>query len=367
MRVEELCRRAGSEADFAGCTGTRPLEARIAATIGEFKRRDWDALFARDLEGWDYVEALERAHLNRCEPIYIAIRDGNRCVAAAPAYIGTPGDNELVGAARPLHGPAMLLGLPFAQTCTLGFAPDIPRAERATLATLILLAALAESRRRGLGLLAITRETGGSADWQQACASLRFKRIPHPPISRLLLPQWSLDDYLSGLDVPVRTKLLGACDFAPQYELDWRVDINRDLDALVELCLQAGVTEPTTAFFRTLLGPSRVCATCLVVRHRRAIVGITLVLHDVMVLRETLNVVRPGADHDLVQALMWLETVRYCLEMQIAYYESANPISTSAAQQTELVTRWRWMGPREQPFTVSAYEGMRSLSEGSME
>src|SRR5262245_15772216 len=107
MRAEEFRSRATCDPDESGSTAERS-QARIAASIGAFTRREWNALFVGELEGWDYLHALELAHLNSCEPLYFSIRDHDRCLAAVPACIGM----RTVGApftAERIQGPLMLL------------------------------------------------------------------------------------------------------------------------------------------------------------------------------------------------------------------------------------------------------------------
>ena len=65
-----------------------PLETVVVRSIEAFDRREWDSLFPKELEDWQYLRALERARLAGCEPVYFGVRSRGRLVAAVPAFVG---------------------------------------------------------------------------------------------------------------------------------------------------------------------------------------------------------------------------------------------------------------------------------------
>src|SRR5690349_15446648 len=81
-------RRAPLGADAAAPRLAEPLEVLVAHSIEELDRHEWDSVFRHELENWRYLHAVERAELERCEPVYFAIRSRDRLVAAAPAFVG---------------------------------------------------------------------------------------------------------------------------------------------------------------------------------------------------------------------------------------------------------------------------------------
>src|SRR6478735_9063433 len=127
-----------------------PIETVVAHSIEQIGRREWDSLFLDELEDWHYLRALERAQVERCEPIYFAIRSRGRLVAAAPAFVGRCALAEPWrerGRAQWRRSPAraLVLGSPLAAACRIGVAPRTTAAEHRLLAGRLLRAARDES------------------------------------------------------------------------------------------------------------------------------------------------------------------------------------------------------------------------------
>jgi hypothetical protein len=263
-----------------------PFETVVASSIDELDRRDWDSLFPQGLEDWHYLQALERARLGDSEPVYFAIRCRDRLVAAVPAFTGRRALAEpwrVRGRAQWRRAPerALVLGSPFAAACRVGFAPGSTTAEQALLVDRLLRAAREEAGRRGLDGIVVSGEDAAlGAVWQRA-ASLRLVRTRGAPTARVSLPRWSLADYLSCFDERLRGQLLRVCAQAAQYERDWSVALDRDLEPMLALCRDAGLTEVNEAFFRGLLASSAVSASGLLVRSGDGrLAGFSIVLHD---------------------------------------------------------------------------------------
>ena len=116
-----------------------PLETVVAHSIEEFGRREWDSLFLDELEDWYYLRALERAEVERCEPIYFAIRSRGRLVAAAPAFVGrralaAPWRDARARAVAALAGARARARLAARRGLRIGVAPRTTPAERRLLA-----------------------------------------------------------------------------------------------------------------------------------------------------------------------------------------------------------------------------------------
>ena len=153
---------------------------------------------------------------------------------------------------------------------------------------------------------------------------------------------------MSCLDDGLRGRLLNICAQSAQYQRDWHVDLDRDIERILALCRDAGLEEIGETFFRALLGSSAVSAECLLVRSGDgALAGFSIVLHDVRALREKLTVVSRRENGALVRGVIWLETLRFCLERGIGVYESASELSLSAAHPGELVQGSRWIAAHD--------------------
>lgn len=328
-----------------------PLETVVAHSIEEIGRREWDSLFPNELENWNYLRSLERAQVDRCEPIYFAIRSRGRLVAAAPAFVGRRALAEpwrVRGRAqwRRSRARALVLGSPLGAACRIGVAPRTTTVERRLLSERLLQAAREQSALRGLdGLLVSGAAALGDAG--ERADSLR-QRAQGASAARIALPPWSLADYLSCFDDSLRGRLLRICAQSAQYVRDWHIDLDHDLEPMLALCREVGLVELGEAFFRALLGSSAVAAECLLVRSADGgLAGFSIVLHDVRALREKLTVVSQRENGSLVRGVTWLETLRFCLERGISVYESASELSLLAARPDELVQRSRWIAARD--------------------
>ena len=325
-----------------------PLEAVVVRSIEQLERREWDALFPQELEDWQYLLALERARLAGCEPVYFGIRSRGRLVAGTPAFVGRrtltePGRVR----GRTQAERALVLGSPFATACRIGLTSRATAVERALLVERLLRAARGECAVRGLDLLFVSGDDAVLGYAQLSAESLALARTRSAPTARLALPRWSLADYLSCFDDGLRGQLLRICAQATQYERECRVDLARDLEPMLVLCRDAGLDEIGEAFFNELLASSAIPAACLLVRSGDgSLAGFSIVLHDARALREKLTLVRRRENGALVRGMLWLETLRFCLQRGIAVYESASELALSAARGDELVQRSRWIATR---------------------
>ena len=326
-----------------------PLETVVAHSIEELGRREWDSLFLNELEDWYFLRALERAQVEHCEPIYFAIRSRGRLVAAAPAFVGRRALAEPWRALwRRSPARALVLGSPLGATCRIGVAPRTTAAEQRLLAGRLLRAARDESVLRGLDGVLVSGDADALGEVGQPAESLRLACRQGVSAARISLPRWSLADYLSCLDDGLRGQLLNICAQSAQYDRDWHVELDRDIERLLALCRDAGLEEIGETFFRALLGSSAISAECLLVRSGDgALAGFSIVLHDVRALREKLTVVSRRENGALVRGVIWRETVRFCLERGIGVYESASELSLSAAHPGELVHGSRWIAAHD--------------------
>jgi hypothetical protein len=330
-----------------------PLETVVAHSIEQLGRREWDSLFPNELEDWRYLRALERAQVEHCEPIYFAIRSRGRLVAAAPAFVGRRALAEPWRVRARAHwrrspARALVLGSPLAAAGRIGFASRTTTVERRLLAGRLLRAACDESALRGLDGLLVDGDADALGQVGQQRESLRLACREAASTARISLPRWSLSDYLSCLDDALRARLLRTCARSGRYERDWHVDLDHDIGPMLALCRDAGLEEIGEPFFRALLGSSAVSAECLLVRSGDgSLAGFSIVLHDVRALREKLTVLSRHTKGTVVRGVIWLETLRFCLERGIGVYESASELSLAAAHPTELVQRSRWIAAHD--------------------
>ena len=327
-----------------------PLDTVVVRSIAELDRREWDALFPQELDNWHYLRALEQARLAGCEPVYFGVRSRGRLVAAAPAFVGRralaePWRSRGRGQWRRAPERALVFGSPFAAACRVGFTVASTAAEQGLLLDRLLRAASDESVRRGIDELQLSGDDAVLGDvWTRRAEAAGLERTVGAAMARLSLPRWSLADYLDCFDVGLRGRLLRVCAQAAPYERDCRVDLARDAEPMLALCRDAGLDEIGEMFFRELLGSRAVRTDCVLVRDSDGgLAGFSVVLHDARALREKVTVVSRREDGALVRGMIWLETLRFCLQRGIGCFESASALALSAARPDELSQHSRWI------------------------
>lgn len=329
-------RRTADGSSSAAPSNGLSLETLVARSIHDVDRREWDSLFPGELEGWSYLRAVERAELENCDPMYFAIRGRDGLVAAAPGFVGRQSLGEpWRGTSRTqwrrARDRALVLGSPLTGACRVGFAPQASETEQARSLESLFRAVREEAARLGVDAVLTRAERAGLGD-----STRRFGPVSwHAGTRRestvqLPLPPWSFSDYLSCLDEPLRGRLLRVCALAAPYRREWRVDLDADVEPMLALCRDAGLEELNAAYFENLLGPE-VCASCLIIRFDGRLAGFSLMLHGAHALREKLTIVSRRVKGSLVRALIWLETIRFCLECSVATYESTSELSQLAA------------------------------------
>ena len=225
----------------------------------------------------------------------------------------------------------LVLGSPLGGVCRVGFAPSASAAEQPRALQSMLREARNEAARVGVDHVLIDDKHAEPGDSRRSFGQSWWRaRGRRERTVRLSLPAWSLSDYVSCLDEPLRGNLMRVCAQAAPYDRDWRVDFDRDLAAILSLCRDAGLDELNAAYFKNLLGPE-VCASCLIVRLDGRLAGFSVLLHDSHTLREKLTIVSRHVKGSLVRALIWLETIRFGLECGVATYESPSELSRAVA------------------------------------
>src|SRR4051794_3902564 len=178
-----------------------PLETVVARSVEELGRREWDSLFPHEIEDWHYLLAIERAQLERSEPIYFAIRSCGRLVAGAPAFAGRSALAERCRVRgrtqwKRLPARALVLGSPFSAARRIGFAPRTITAEQRLLAGRLLRAALDEAALRGFEGLIVRDDAATLGEIRERAESPRVARAQDASAARISLPRWSLEDYV---------------------------------------------------------------------------------------------------------------------------------------------------------------------------
>ncbi|MFJ3482107.1 GNAT family N-acetyltransferase [Pseudomonas sp. NPDC090202] len=314
---------------------TLALSVEVSHSIHRVSRTDWATLVSDPLEGYDYFAAIEDAGLPGIELRYFIVRDQQRLIAVAPAYLHRLKlEQVLDGLAARLLGqlsvPMLAVGSPVTETCPIACAPDW-LARTADLVPRLIDEVRREARlsRAWLYLFKDVAEQHGTL--RSALTKQGFIRVAGMPTTHLPLPYADLHGYLGSLGRVTRKGLKRKLN-APS---DLRIEARRhQVDDVIErmLALYADTVarsgeeiEPLTAdYFRAVLARLGERATCYLFWSGDRLIGFNLLLGD-----HTRQIDKVFAaegiaarEHNLYHRT-WLTHVQRCIEHGIPTFEAS--------------------------------------------
>lgn len=319
------------------------MQLVVASSISTFAPADWNRLFPGELEDWSYYRATERAGLAGFEWLYFGVRSEGELRAAVPAFITDYRlDTTLEGptramvstlarAAPGLLRPRMLaLGSPVAETCHLGFAPEIAPSEHAGLLAMILDGCDAHAAPAGIRLLAVKDAGQARVDlWEASLSARGMRRQAGLATASLALPYASIDAYLASLGRATRKDLRRKLRTRERVRIEWRHDLDGIRDEVARLYRNTReralmqLEELTPDFFDHVLNELGENAACACYWFGEELVAFNLVLRDADRLIDKYI----GMDYSHARALnlyylSWMENVRFAIEHGIPVYQS---------------------------------------------
>jgi hypothetical protein len=209
------------------------LSVELHRSVAEIGRADWDACFPDEPEGWAYYKALENSGLEAFSWLYLAVRENGRLLAAAPAFVldyhlDTTIQGTWRAALQPLQSLLTLrllcLGSPVADTCHIGFAPDLPNARRNQCLGCMIDSAEGWAAAQGIGLLGAKDVSGTNMESGLGAvfAAAGYACQPGLPNAVLALPAGGEDGYLKSLSRGTRREVRRKLRNAERIEVELR-------------------------------------------------------------------------------------------------------------------------------------------------
>ena len=274
------------------------LEVRVHNSIAAVGRAAWDACHPGDLEGFDYLDAVERAGLAGFEWRYAVVELNGRPVAAAPGFISdysldttlTDLGRSAIAAVRRIAPRAFTLklgslGSPCTETVGLGFAPEAPEGDRCEILARLIAGFEADAIAAGCGLLAL-KDTPGPDEELWAAAAPGFKPVTGPPTAHLDLDFPTLDASIARLSPGTRKDMRRKLRVRDALEVEVRQDI-RGLEADVHRLYadtraraDMQFEDLTPAYFTGVLDRMAGRALCVLYRRDGELLAANLLLHD---------------------------------------------------------------------------------------
>lgn len=318
------------------------IEASTLASIDAIAPAAWNALFPGELEDHAYLRAIEHADLAGFRYRYFVVREGERLLAAAPAFLtdyrldttvsgGLRHVTDALSRAFPrlLRVPMLALGSPVTERCRVGFAPDAGHARKVEWLAAMLACAERIAAAENLGMLAVKDAPCGEPAWADACAPHGMRALPGLPGATLPIAWRDIDGYLQSLGPSTRKDLRRKQRAGAALRIEWRTDIDdvrADVARLYRETLahaEFSFEKLTPAYFDNVLREMPGRAFCVTYSEGERLVAFNLVLQDgTRLLDKFLGMDYAAMDRYNLYHVSWLENVRHCIDAGIGVYES---------------------------------------------
>ena len=318
------------------------IETTAQPSIDAFTPGAWNRLFPHELEDHAYLRAIEHAGIPGFRYLYFAVREGDRLLAAVPAFatdyrLDTTVQGGLRRATdalakvfpRLLRIPMLSLGSPVTERCRVGFAPDSTPEQHAAWLDAILAHMGTVAAKEKLGMLAVKDAPQDEPGWQQVCPHRGLRALPGLPGATLGIPWHDLDGYFESLGASTRKDLRRKWRAGAALKIEWRTDlagVAGDVQRLYRETLahaELSFEELTPAYFENVLRCMPGRAFCVTYSEDERLVAFNLVLRDSeRLLDKFLGMDYAAMDRYNLYHVSWLENIRFCIEQGIGTYES---------------------------------------------
>jgi hypothetical protein len=317
------------------------IEARVVSSIHEVGRDRWSACARGRIEDFDYLAAVEACGIPGFAWRYALVEDGDRLIAAAPAFLTdyalettlNPSGRRLAAAARRVAPRAFTvrlasLGSPCTEDAGVVFADALPAPQWQILQRLIA-AFEACAAAEGCWLLGAKDVLADERPCWDEAAGGRYALTDGLPVAELDIAWPDLDGYLASLSRATRKDLRRKLRTASGV----RIEVTHSLAGLearvAELYRQTRARSDLqfedlpAAYFTGVLAAMPGRAFCVLYWLEDELIGFNLLLQEAGVLLDKFFCMETarGPAHDLY-FISWMTNVRLCLERGLALYRS---------------------------------------------
>ena len=316
-------------------------EVRVIDALAQVEPRAWERLFPGELEGYDYLSAVEASGLEGFRWRYLVVEEQGRLLAAAPAFLTEyPLDTTLTGPARRVAdglrrvAPDALtlrlacIGSPCTETARLGFDPAVTEHDKPQLLRQILAGLEQTAARERCGLLGIKDVAeGDSGLWSAAAPG--YRAVASLPSAGLDIDFASMDRYLERLSPATRKDMRRKLRALGQVRVELRTSIDDVLDQVMALYAETraraemALEDLTPAYFQGVLQRLGGRAFCTLYWQGDDLLAVNLLLQDGKTLLDKFFCMNAERGRPLnLYFLSWFTNVRLCLERGLSHYRS---------------------------------------------
>jgi predicted N-acyltransferase len=320
------------------------LKVEVHESLSTIERSAWNACFVGNLEGYDYLLAVENGGLDDFHWRYVTVEQDGMIVAAMPAFLCDYGLETTLPRGR-LHtmigwvrtiAPRFLklklacLGSPCTENGAVGFNPAVPPRHRGTILAKLLAGFEATAAAEGCTLVALKDMP---LPLEPALSQLLKRRgyvdTGGMPTAWRDIDFQTIDDYLATLSSGTRKDMRRKLRAASAVTVERVSDLGPWHARFMELYHQTRersewqFEDLTPTYFSGILHHMPENAFCTVYTAKGEILAFNLLLHDDGQLIDKFFCMdaERGRPYNLYY-LSWFENLRYCLENGIERYQS---------------------------------------------
>ena len=317
-------------------------DIHILSSLKEIAREQWDRCFPGELEGYDYLLAVEEAAIAGFAWRYVTAWEGKKMVAGVPAFLNDYAlDTTLQGVGKKVTTllraalPNLLtiklacLGSPCTEAGVAGFSDDMAMADRAKLLTRMVAAFEEYGQQQGYKLFGIKDIPEAAQPLWQACLNEQgYASITSLPTAYLDIDFTTEEEYLAQLSAVSRKNMRRKLRATQNVRIEFSDEVNAYLPQIMALYKATKersdwqFEELTEAFFSGVLAHMQGRSSCALYYVGQELLAANLLLHDGHTLIDKFFCMGArGREHNLY-FLSWFTNVRYCLEHGLKRYQS---------------------------------------------
>ena len=341
-------------------------EAKRFDSITAIGRDAWNACFSNELEDYDYMLAVDQAHIKGFELCYYTVMDGNKLLAAAPAFftdynLVTTADGAVLSVLLGIQRifPKLLtlklacLGSFATESCPIGFASDCDNKTRQELFQQLLDYFISDAAHRKTNLLAIKDVNAANKSLLQNILDSQFHGVVGMPSAISPIIFNSVDEYLSLLSSSTRKDMRRKLKRSSEIRIEYRKAIDDVIDDIYAMYIETRnrsdlqFEELTREYFINVMKcPTSICSLYYA---GDKLIGANVMLQNGERLLDKFFCMRTqeGQDYNLY-FISWFANIKYCIEYKLQYYQSGQAgYETKLRLRSELLDNWMYFYHRK--------------------
>lgn len=327
------------------------LDARVATSIADIDRDDWDQCFPGEPEAYDYLLTVEQAGIAGFDFCYATVYEGGYLVAAMPGFITRyaldttlePGRiRDAIAKLRRIWPgfltlPLACLGSPCTETGNVGFHPSVgkPRQEALFETLLKCFEAFAKSRQCVLGALKDVAQPVAPG-MERVIQAHGYAPLGGMPTAWLPIDFPDMETYFARLSSGTRKDMRRKLRARDKVRVEYRTELGDYLPRVMELYHDTRnrsewqFEELTPAYFEGILKSMPGRSFCTMYFVGDDLLAANLLVHSEHTLIDKFFCMdeTAGRPYNLYY-LSWFENIGYCLKHGMTRYQSGQAYYTN--------------------------------------